>query len=362
MSRIRFQILPPIEETTEPVRVTGSHPSLGNWEPAAGLELTREGPWLVGEMEADEGAVFEYKITRGSWQTEAVDAWGHVPPNGCHEVWLDATLRTAVADWKDRYAGRLTRERVPSHILAGHRDILVWLPPSYGIEQEKRYRLIVMHDGDNVFDPTTSPLSGVDWAADEWIRLLARRGEMREAIVVAVRHPEGFQEEGIPLRDADLSPELGGAAYSEFIVSELVPYLDAHYRTDARCDSRVLCGGDLGALNSFYTAVHHPGVFGHFCCFSTAFEDVSDQLPDQSGQLIALENEPALPSGVCMYFDYGTEGLDECYEPYHRALGEILRAKGWKDGQEFEIRRIPGGTHDELSWRQRLGDALRFVF
>jgi enterochelin esterase-like enzyme len=362
MGKVRFQILPPIDDTGEPVLVTGGHPLLGDWEPAKGLRLESDGPWLRAEIEVDEGTRLEFKFTRGTWQSEAVDAWGHVPPNGVHEVWLDSTVRSVIADWKDRYAGRLTRDRVASHILASHRDLVVWLPPSYGIEPEKRYRLVVMNDGDNVFDPLTSPFTGVDWAADEWVRCLARRGEMREAIVVAVRHPDGFYEGEITLRDADLSPELSGAAYSEFLVSELVPYIDTHYRTDAKCDSRVLAGADLGALNAFYTAVHHPGIFSRFCCLSTSFEDVFDQLPAQSGQLLALENEPALPGGTFMYFDYGTEGLDECYEPYHRELGQILHSKGWKEGEQFRIAQIPGGTHDEISWRQRFGNALRFVF
>ncbi|MDX2079276.1 MAG: hypothetical protein SFU53_00685 [Terrimicrobiaceae bacterium] len=62
-----------------------------------------------------------------------------------------------------------------------------------------------------------------------------------------------------------------------------------------------------------------------------------------------------------MYFDYGSVGLDECFEPYHRDLGSLLREKGWCDGLEFKIRRAVDGRHDELSWRGRIGDALRFL-
>ena len=62
-----------------------------------------------------------------------------------------------------------------------------------------------------------------------------------------------------------------------------------------------------------------------------------------------------------MYFDYGDQGLDECYDGYHRLLSGILQNKGWKEGVNYSVKRIAGGSHSELSWRTRLGDALRFV-
>lgn len=363
MSTIRFQILPPIHTLPDDQAIiTGNHPALGNWNPAKGLRLENDGRWLTGQMEADEGAAIEFKITRGSWQSEAVDAWGHVPHNRRHEVWLDATIHAVVPDWKDRYAGRLTRDRIYSRVLASHRELLVWLPPSYPLEPGRRFPVIYLHDGENIFDPETSPVSQVDWAADEWVRVLNREHILPECILVAVCHPDGFTEDNLDYRDVDLSPELGGAAYANFMARELVGYIDSHYHTIARSEYRALCGSSLGALNAFYTALHHPGIFTKYACLSTAFEDVSDSLPKDSQQLLALENEPALPNNVRMYFDYGTEGLDECYEPYHRELGSLLRQKGWKDDDNFKIVRVPGGSHDEISWRFRFGDALRFLF
>jgi len=361
MSKIHFQIVPPIDRSDEPIFITGSVPALGEWQPDRALRLDWKAPFHKGEIEAEMGAHFDYKILRGSWEAEATDAYGAVPANYEHQVWLDATLHHTVADWKDRYAGRLYRERVHSRTLAGSRDLLVWLPPHYGSEPTRRFPLVVLHDGANVFDPLTSPMSGVDWAADEWIRLLSRQGVMPEAIVVGICHPEGFSETNESLRDFDLSPELGGAAYAQFVSHELIDHLDTHYRTLRDPSARVLGGASLGALISFYIAIHHPGIFGNYACLSTAFEDVSQSLPANAGQLLALGAEPALPGDARIYFDYGAHGLDECYEPYHAELGTLLREKGWKAGQQFQITRVPSGEHNELSWRQRFGDALRFL-
>lgn len=361
MSNIRFQILPPIAHPDEPVFVSGSLPSLGNWELGKSLRLEWRPPYHVGEVEADTGAGFEYKIHRGTWEQEAVDARGEVPGNYAHSVWLNATVHHTVADWKDRYRGRLTHERIHSRVLAGWRDVLIWLPHNYSTEPTRRFPLIILHDGANIFDPLTSPISGVDWAADEWINHLSEQGVMPEAIVVGVCHPEGFSEENESLRDYDLSPQLGGAAYAQFVTTDLVAHMDTHYRTLAQPASRILGGASLGGLLSFYIALHHPGIFGKFLCLSTAFEDISQSLPTQSGELLALAAAPALPADVRTYFAHGTRGLDECYEPYHAELAALLREKGWKAGQQFEIACVRGAGHDELAWRQQFGDALRWL-
>ena len=110
MSRIRFEILPPIDRPGEPVFLTGNIAALGNWQAEHGLRLAWNPPFHTGEIEAETGTHLEYKIVRGSWEKEAVDAWGNVPENLTHDVWLDGTRHHTVADWKDRYRGRLTRE------------------------------------------------------------------------------------------------------------------------------------------------------------------------------------------------------------------------------------------------------------
>ncbi len=361
MSNIRFQILPPIAHPEEPVFIAGSLPALGDWQPERSLRLEWKPPYHTGQIEAETGTHFEYKIHRGSWEQEEVDARGEVPHNDAHSVWLDATLRHTVADWKDHFQGRLTHDRIHSRVLAGWRDLLIWLPQSYGTDMTRRFPVIFLHDGANVFDPRTSPLSGVDWAADEWVCRLSAEGVMPEAIVVGICHPEGFSEENESLRDYDLSPELGGAAYAQFVSTELVAYLDTHYRTLAQSAARILAGASLGGLMSFYVALHHPGVFGKFVCLSTAFEDVSQKVPSQSGLLRDLEAIPALPSEVRIYFGYGGHGLDECYEPYHVELAALLREKGWQAGRQFQIVRHPQAGHDELAWRSQFGEAIRFL-
>ncbi len=222
---------------------------------------------------------------------------------------------------------------IASKILDGQRDVRVELPRSY--DGTRRFPVVVRHE---------------DWEMGGVLDELNREGVMPEAIVVTV---DAGRE--------DLSPELKGAAYAHFLTEELVPRLDAEYRTLADPCARLLVGAAFGALLNFYVAMNEPGVFGKVACLSTSFEDVSGRPPAQSGQLLALAARAGLPGGVRMYIDHGTKGLDECYEPYHAELGALLRERGWRDGREFQIVRVEGGSHDTESWRARLGDALRFL-
>lgn len=361
MSRIRFRVVPPVDRSSEEVFVSGSCEPLGCWDPARALRLDWHEPFHIGEIDVPTGSRFEYKITRGSWECESVDAHGNVPWNFSHEVWLDATRQHTVADWKDRFSGRLVRDVMFSRLLAHERELLIWLPPAYSHRPDLRFPVIVLHDADSLFDPALSEPGGIDLAADEWASLLARRGVIPESIVVGIRHPQGFSEDDIPLRDSELSPELGGEGYARFVATELIPHMDQHYRTIASPASRILGGTGLGALNAFHTVLWHPGVFRGVACLSTSFEDVSQSLPAVCGGLRLLEKIPSLDPGLRMHFDYGDQQVDECYAGYHEILAELLRSKGWVEGKEFQIRRIPGAGHTPLSWRERLGNALAFA-
>ena len=361
MSRIRFRIVPPVDRSSEGVFISGSSEALGCWDPARALRLSWQSPFHTGEIETPTGSHFEYKITRGSWEREAVDAHGNVPGNFSHEVWLDATLQHTVADWKDRFSGRLTRDVMGSRLLAQDRELLIWLPPAYSRDSGHRFPLIILHDGDAIFDPALSQPSGIDLAADEWVSMLSRRGMMPESIIVGVRHPEGFSPEDITLRDYELSPELGGEGYARFIAQELVAHMDQHYRTIASPPSRILGGVGLGALHAFHTTLRHPGIFGGLACLSTSFEDISQALPSNCAALRLLEETPTLDRNLRMHFDYGDQEIDECYEGYHSLLAASLRSKGLVEGREFQIQRIPGAGHTPISWRARLGNALSFA-
>ena len=254
----------------------------------------------------------------------------------------------------------------PSQYVAA-RNVDVWLPPGYAEHPERRYPVIYMHDGQNLFDPSSS-FGGVDWGVDETMTRMIEAGQLRPAIVVGVWNTPKRREEYMPQRAVrgavnmnitgadDLEPsQIVSERYLEFLVRELKPYLDANYRTlPGRADTIVM-GSSMGGLVSQYAMSRYPDVYGAAGCISThwpagdgiALEDFAAHLPD--------------PATHRYWFDYGTETLDSTYEPYQLRADRILRAGGYVEGVNWVTRRYPGAEHSEKSWRLRIAEPLVFL-
>jgi predicted alpha/beta superfamily hydrolase len=260
----------------------------------------------------------------------------------------------------------LRHAAMPSQYVAA-RNVDVWLPPTYGKDPAKRYPVLYMHDGQNVFDPATSS-HGVDWGVDEAMTRLIGAGEVREAIVVAVWSSPKRREEYMPQRavHGDVSFNVPGAEgahrddiisdrYLAFLVEELKPFIDASYRTlPDRADTYIM-GSSMGGLVSQYAMSRYPDVYGGAGCVSThwpagdgiALEDFAAHLPD--------------PGTHKYYFDFGTATLDAGYEPYQRRADEMLRKAGYVEGRNWITRKFEGAEHSEKAWRLRVDEPLRFL-
>ena len=140
------------------VFVTGSQPALGRWRPD-GVVLTRQddGAWIT-TVWVDPALPVEFKVTRGSWDTEALGTDGIVPPNLRVDVTEPHTVHVYVAQWKDEASTPrddglgplLWHRQMASHGLKP-RDVAVWLPPNYDTDPTRRYPVLYMHDGQNCF-------------------------------------------------------------------------------------------------------------------------------------------------------------------------------------------------------------------
>jgi enterochelin esterase-like enzyme len=151
---------------------------------------------------------------------------------------------------------RILRE-VQSPELENVRDLLAYLPPSYGTG-ERRYPVIYMHDGQNLFDQATS--FGDEWRVDETMQEVAVGGV--EAIVIGVPNmgPERCEEYS-PFVD----PAQGGGCgdeYLDFVVRTVKPLVDADFRTLPEREHTGIVGSSMGGLISLYGFFREPGTFG----------------------------------------------------------------------------------------------------
>src|SRR5437667_2841274 len=157
---------------------------------------------------------------------------------------------------KHTLTGTIRRHRgFPSKILGNRRDVLVYLPRGYSRFSRKRHPVLYLQDGQNVFDTATS-FAGVEWGVDETAQRLIRQDLIEPLIVVAIantgddRIHEYAPTRGVIDAKAKRKRRSRGLArqYGEFLIDELKPYIDRHYRTKLEAEFTGLGGSSLGGL------------------------------------------------------------------------------------------------------------------
>jgi len=248
--------------------------------------------------------------------------------------------------------------RFRSHGLRSLRDIVVWLPPGYGLIRGRRHPVVYFQDGQNIFDPITAFL-GNAWHAGDRATDLIRAHRIAAPIMVGI-YNTGFNRmnEYAPTPaefsgwDGEKCKSTGDAKrYAKFVVQELKPFIDAHYLTRPGPRDTAVVGSSMGGLVSLYFALWHPRVFGHVAALSPSiwwdnrvvFQDFAK-----------LRKKP----GVRLWVDMGTS------EPGWEAIRlfrDTLTGKGWREGDDLVCREVPGAEHTEHAWAARIGDVLEWM-
>lgn len=352
--QVTFRVLPKVMPDSSAVFLAGDHPRLGLWRPdSIALEGQPDGSWSR-TFAFHAGVRLEYKITRGSWQTEAVNAGGVVPPNSVLEVTNDTTVIIEVAGWKDlqeTVEGQITGTVVYHRAMTGEglrpRDVIVWLPPGYANAPQQRYPVLYLHDGQNVFDPRTSFL-GVDWRADEVADSLIAAGAMTEIIMVAVNNTADRREE--------YSASEKGRAYARFLIEKLKPFIDATYRTLPEARNTAVMGSSMGGLISFLLAWNHPEVFGQAACLSPAFT------PPHDSAVRLVEKDDGPNKRIRLYLDNGGVALDSVLQTGCENMLRALQNKGFRIGENLYWFHDRQAEHSERAWARRVWRPLLFMF
>ena len=364
-----------VPEETPTVYLTGNIDDLGPWDPDA-LAMTGEGRERSTIIEVPAGHTLEYKITLGSWEREAVSPSGSVLPNYMLEVHMDQSISHEVvafkqdpalymADWQNSgVSGTLVYwQDVTSEFLSENHHVEIWLPSGYEDDPQRRYRVIYMHDGQNLFDPRIAS-TGIDWGVDEAMMRGVNAGLFEPAIVVG--------SWSSPRRTEEYSPWHEAPQYAQFLIEELMPRVNTEFRTLTGPQDTFAMGSSMGGLLSYYLVKEHPDVFGACGCVSTHFPFSAAVVASFAGaDPAAVDATPyivrdiadgdTVPKDVRFFFDYGTETLDAEYGPTHAAVREWLLGQELIEDQDFRIREYAGAAHDEASWRARLDDQLAWL-
>jgi predicted alpha/beta superfamily hydrolase len=242
-----------------------------------------------------------------------------------------------------------------SKILGNRRDVLVYLPRGYRRWSRKRYPVLYLHDGQNVFDAATA-FNNVEWGVDETAQRLIRLNLIELLIIVAVANTgEERIHEYAPTRGKfDKRRRSKGLLknYGRFLTEELKPFIDSKYRTQRDAESTALGGSSLGGLATLVLGLWFPHVFTRLAVLSPSiwWDDCAIY-----GMVESLEDR--LPLKI--WLDTGTR--EEGWEGARR-LRDILVEKGWRLDDDLQYTEIEGGDHSEGSWAMRVDPALRFLF
>lgn len=253
-----------------------------------------------------------------------------------------------------------------------NRNVEVYLPAGYNQDTGKKYKVLYIHDGQNVFNPKTS-YTGIDWGIDEILDSLVLRQAVEKTIVVAIwnngkkrfseympKSPDTLSETGQAkkgLKDFTGIDHLLSNQYLNFIVKELKPFVDKNYNVSSKKEDTSIMGASMGGLISLYAICKYPNVFGSAGCISTHWpvpilgpayiESLKTDLPD--------------PKDHKIYFDFGTKTLDAQYEPYQNQVDEIMKKAGYTKGKNWITKKFEGASHNEESWNKRVHIPLEFM-
>jgi enterochelin esterase-like enzyme len=367
MPRVNFEITVPPDPKRQQVVITGSDPALGDWQPEKGLVLqaSADGKFRGG-FDAPYGLA-EFKITRGSWETEEVYKDGSTCLNYQYLVAHDMTIVAEVEHWKDAAPwsheliyGKAIECELAATQLGQTRRVYVWLPPDYLRSHDSRHPVLYLMDGQDTLMALSSP-ENETLEADEWILRLSAEKLIPELILVAICHGEGFGQ-----RDTEVSPQVDGPRMADFVVNDVKHFIDYIF-----CRDRVLAerqhtgilGFSLGASFALYCAARHGHTFGRVACLSTEFEDLSVDTVEDCALIRLVEKEKSFrPDGRKLYFDHGTIGVDHHIAPFQRKLNDVLKTKGFSEGRDFCTITHEGTEHHLSAWRARLAAPLLYLF
>jgi enterochelin esterase-like enzyme len=235
--------------------------------------------------------------------------------------------------------------------VAGRR-LTIYLPPGHETETAAPYPILILNDGQNLFDPDRSHIPGQPWRVAEAADDLIEAGTIPPLVICGVDHSGPGR-----LREFTPTPgprREGGDAdeYAYLVLHQILPFIRT--RVPLSTDRRAIGigGSSLGGLVALWMGIAYGDVFGVVLAMSPSI------WWDDRYLLRLLEREPDGLVQTRVWLDIGRrEGGRAASDA--RRLRQVLERRGT---EAFKYVEDPAGDHSERSWARRLPDALEFLF
>jgi predicted alpha/beta superfamily hydrolase len=319
--------------------------NFNNWNPAdTSWELHPDQSGSYRLARVLQKGTYDFKLTKGSWQTVECTAQGKPVDNRDITVVSDTTIILNVDGWQDNFAVPEKQHTASPQVhiisdkfeipqLGRQRRIWIYLPAGYA-SSHKKYPVIYMHDGQNLFDAYTSAYG--EWGIDE---ILDKLPAKQECIVVGIDHGGEYRITEYDPYDSKYGKGRGDD-YVDFLVKTLKPYIDAHYRTKAGASNTTIAGSSMGGLISMYAALKYPDIFGNAGVFSPAFWIAPE--------IYQLAKQKDLPAKSRFYFVCGDAEGPGVVDDMQK-MADIIRSKG-KNENRAPVVIVKGAVHNEKQW------------
>ncbi len=334
--------------------------NLNGWNPSANefkFNKNNQNKWVL-RLPSTNTELIQFKITRGSWDSVESTLTGEDIGNRVvkmEEIHSDTIIDLIIENWKDKFSKprqstasknvKIISENFPLKMLGKTRKIWIYLPENYE-KSSKKYPVIYMHDGQNLFDVLTGPFG--EWGVDECIDTLSKKINF-EVIVVGIDNggedrlseysPYDFKVNADELNVWDVKGT--GSLYLESLVKDVKPFIDKNYRTESNVKHTSICGSSMGGLISLYALIRYPEVFGSAGVFSPAFWTNEKDLPSE-----IVKNNLSWEGNIYM-ISGELEG-----QRYTKNMFDVSALLLKKNKTNIVAKSVPKGQHNEAFWRQ----------
>ncbi len=264
-----------------------------------------------------------------------------------------------VAWWRAHVRIPATRfRRLPAFasVYVPPRQVTVLVPPDYDASPTRHYPVLYLQDGESVFEDA-APVLFSSWSVDRTADRLTRDGMINPIIIVAVCSLPGKRDAEYTFSRGADGKGGGGEAYARMLITELKPFVDAHYRTLPDASHTTLGGASLGGLFALTAGLRHPETFGNVIVLSPATWWANHAALREVAALPPIS--PSVTRRPVIYLGAGT--AEGTIYPDAVRLDAALRGRGWRAGTTLSFNVAPGAGHTRRAWRDQMTPALKFV-